>query len=713
MPTEAPSARHPARILWGPVASTIVCTIAALLIATVVVPNRADAAPHDGATSTGMQVMLAQGPPRRAGVPGIPGLPSFGGADDERERFYDSRDEVHASVRVGARTVAQGGDLPIAIVLDIADEWKIWTNGLPLAGFARFSGETATTVTVVSADSGLNVHKGFIQWPEPKAFESDQGEGLQTYASYAGRAIIHVPVTVASDAPEGPAKILFRVGFQACDADSCSAPATVELVASVNIVAFGEPIAAEALHPDLAGFPPDLFQRIRSGERAPELLVISLLRYNVTLNVGEWFGYTLLLLVAALGGFMLNFTPCVLPVIPLKIMGLSATAGHPARCLALGASMSLGVVAFWVALGTMIATVTAFNAISQLFQYPAFTIGVGVFIILMALGMLGAFAVSLPRWVTKINPGHNSHSGSFGFGIMTAILATPCTAPLMGAAAAWAATQTPATTMQVFAAIGTGMALPYLVLAAFPKLVNKMPRTGPASDLIKQVMGLLLMAAGAYFAGAGLSGLMVTAPDPPSRVYWWAVAVAGIIAGLWLLWRTIRITPSFARRVGFGGLGLAVATISTVIGVTQTAPGPINWVYYTPDRFERALANGNVVVMDFTAEWCLNCKSLEAAVLYPKAVSSLLTEANGVVPIKVDLTGGNAAGWARLNKVGRITIPLLVVFAPDGTEVLKSELYTQGQVIEAIEAARSRGLADTATSAASGPPSDALSGARP
>src|SRR4029453_19198183 len=112
----------------------------------------------------------------------------------------------------------------------------------------------------------------------------------------------------------------------------------------------------------------------------------------------------------------------------------------------------------------------------------------------------------------------------FLFGSMAAVLSTPCTAPFMGAAAAWATTQKAVITLTTFGAIAVGMPLPYLILSAFPVLVRRMPRTGPASALIKQTMGLLLLAAGAYFLGTGLAGLLATPPDPPTQAYCWAVA---------------------------------------------------------------------------------------------------------------------------------------------------------------------------------------------
>jgi len=254
----------------------------------------------------------------------------------------------------------------------------------------------------------------------------------------------------------------------------------------------------------------------------------------------------------------------------------------------------------------------------------------------------------------------------------------------MGAAAAWATTQSPVTVLLVFASIGTGMALPYLVLSAFPSLVEKMPRTGPASELVKQVMGLMLLAAGAYFVGSGIAGIMVTPPDPPTRLYWWVVAAAGICSGAWLAIRTPMVSRAIAPRIIFCGLGGVIVLFSGYLGVQMTSKGPIDWVYYTPERFADAVKNDKVIVLDFTAEWCLNCKALEASSLAQKGVVDLTRE-DSVVPMKIDLTGNNPDGRAKLAEENRLTIPLLVVYGKDATPVFKSDAYTGNQVVDAIK----------------------------
>lgn len=631
--------------------------------------------------------------------PRIPGLPGFGrAAVEEPPAFGDSRDQVDARIVVAQSKVAPGGDLPLAIVLRLKPGYHVWSGPGPIAdGLVAWESAIRTEIVPNPAEgpdgrtssapiAGVDFNAAFIQWPEQHGYETDVGEGPKTYAIYEGTPVIYVPLSISPDARPGPVEIPVRVSFQACNDAGCSAPAEVDLVARFDIAAgatAGAP--AEAF----SGFDPSVYGRIRAGEKPSELLEFPIFSYTFTIDPNGA-GFLLLLLVAAFGGALLNFTPCVLPVIPLKIMGLSQAAqGSRAKCLSLGAVMSLGVVAFWLALGAMIAFVKGFTSTNQLFQTPEFTIGVGVVIGVMAIGMAGFFSLKLPDWVYMVEAKHDSYGGSFLFGIMTAVLSTPCTAPLMGTAVAWATTQGPATILTVFGAVGAGMALPYLVLSANPSWIDRMPRTGPASDLIKQVMGLLLLAAAAYFVGAGTSGLLVEPPEPPSHAYWWVVAALAAAAGGWLALRTFRLTSRPANRVVFGGLGAFILVVSVLIGLSQTAKGPIDWTYYTPERLAAAQEDGKVVVVDFTAEWCANCKTLEALVLNTPAVSEELN-ADDVAAIKVDLTGRNAAGNALLKASNRVTIPLLLVYGRDGSLVMNATEYTPAQVLAAIEEARGK-----------------------
>jgi thiol:disulfide interchange protein DsbD len=348
--------------------------------------------------------------------------------------------------------------------------------------------------------------------------------------------------------------------------------------------------------------------------------------------------------------------------------------------------MTAGVIAFWMSIGIGVASISNF-ATNQLFQYPIFPISVGIFIVVMAIGMCGLFSIPLPQFVHRFNPGHDTIIGSFFFGVMTAILSTPCTAPFMGAAIAGSVGQSAAIVLSVFAAIGVGMALPYLILSANPKWIARMPRTGPASVLLKHVMGLLMLAAAAWFIGTGASGLLAAEGEPPSRAYWWAVAACVVAAGVWLAWRTFRITRSPARRAIFGGLGGAASAAAVALAVHFTDPGPIAWRYYTAQRLADELDDGNVVVLKFTAEWCANCHLLESTVINSDSVVAALGR-DHVTPMKVDITNRKAAGNDLLKQYwAGGSIPYLVILRPDGTPAYQADWYGPGDVVGGIDKA--------------------------
>jgi thiol:disulfide interchange protein len=567
-----------------------------------------------------------------------------------------------------------GEEVALAMVLNIkaglhinADQRQV----RPVEDFKPYP----TTVQVVAASEGVAIETP--RFPRAKPIKVDYfGEPLM---SFEGRTIIYLPMKIDPRLRPGSIEVQIKVEYQACSATYCLVPQKQLVKATLAVVESG--VAASQINRQL-------FADLNiAGPIAPAVPIdFNLFGWQFSVERSSGGRWLLVLIIAAFGGLLLNLTPCVLPLIPIKVIGLAPAAEDRKRCFLLGLALSAGVLTFWTALGFLIAQVSDFTATHQLFQYPGFTIAVGTIIGIMALGMFGLFSVRLPGLIYMIDPRQEHLKGSFALGILAAVMSTPCTAPFMGAAAAWAATQAPLTTLLTFAAIGGGMALPYLILAAFPALVSRMPKTGPAGELIKQVMGIFMLAAAAYFLGVGFSTLASSPAHPPSKIYWWPTMGLVAAGGAWLAHRTLRLTSKTTTRVVFAGLGLALIALPLWAAQRLSQEGPIHWVYYTPARFENAFKQKKIVVVDFTAEWCLNCKALEETVLHNRKITALLAGEN-IVPMKVDLTGNNPPGKAKLREVGSLTVPLLVVFAPDGRPVFKSDFYTVDQVIAAIEKA--------------------------
>ncbi len=601
---------------------------------------------------------------------------------DEPERA----EKVILTLAAKDTTIAPGSTTLLALTFDHAPHWHIHTNApvVPAAWKAASFDPFPTIVTMEPAD-GLKLRG--IQWPRPVEILADlAGTGkAEKYGVFEGKATVFLVVTVEPNAAPGPRTLNINASYQACDDHKCNLPSETTLTATITVGTSA--VAATPADPVFSSFKPELVQNFIDA--APGSAAKSTVRFDVfgksfEVDTKSGAGFALLLAAAALGGFLLNLTPCVLPVIPIKMMGLSHEAGTRSRSLLLGAIMFAGVVFFWLVIAVLIASVKSFTATNQLFQIPWFSIGIGIFVAVMGLGMIGLFTINLPTWVYSVDPKRDSIGGSFVFGIMTAVLATPCTAPFGGAAMAWAATQSPAIILTVFAAIGIGMAIPYLVLAAFPRLVSWVPKSGPASELLKQVLGLLLFAVAIFFIGVGIDPLLREPVDEPITLYWWLVAAAVVGAMAWMIFRTVKITRSLPRRAIFTTLALLLSVSTLALAHSFTRRGPIAWIGYTPERFAKYHAEGKIVVMEFTAQWCLNCKTLEATVLHQPEIVALLNS-EGVIPMRVDLSGNNVAGNAKLKELNRVSIPLLAVSGPTRTDPILMDFYTIDNVKKAIQ----------------------------
>lgn len=390
--------------------------------------------------------------------------------------------------------------------------------------------------------------------------------------------------------------------------------------------------------------------------------------------------------VALIGGFILNFMPCVLPVLSLKLLGIAGVGGAARRAVRLGLLASAaGVLAAFLVLA--IATVGLRAAGVAVgwgvqFQQPMFLIFMMALVTLFAANLFGLFEIPLPSAVAQWGgaSGGRGVLGNFAAGAFATLLATPCSAPFVGTAIGFALATGPGVIVAIFLALGIGLAAPYLAIAALPGLVAWLPRPGRWMMVLRRILGVALAATGLWLA-------WVLAAEQGTVA---AVAALVLMAGVPLAFYLLRHIP--AR----GAVVAALVALAFLIPEALPAPAPAAaqpgfWRPFDPAAIARLVGEGRVVFVDVTADWCLTCKLNERLVIDAPSVRHRLT-APGVVAMRADWTRPSAAIEHYLQGFGRYGIPFNAVYGPAvprGRAL--PELLTPDTVTAALDRSRKGG----------------------
>lgn len=403
------------------------------------------------------------------------------------------------------------------------------------------------------------------------------------------------------------------------------------------------------------------------------------------------------LILAFFGGLILNVMPCVLPVLSIKVFSLLNHSGQSRRhALAHGLAYTLGVVASFVLLAAVLFSLRALGeSVGWGFQLqnPGFVLVLGLIFFLFGLNLLGVFEIGsgLVGADTKV-AGRKDLFGSFGVGVLAAVVGAPCVGPFVGGVSGLALQANTVTGLLIFAMLGFGMAAPFLLLAIFPKLVAYLPKPGPWMETFKHSMGFLLMAALVflvYLLGqlAGLEAITVT------LVVLLIAAVAAWIYGRWAAPVKSARSRVVARLVTIlllllsliWGLRAVDAAYDASAGAATAGIGENGtWTTWSAAAVERAIAENKPVFVDFTASWCLICQVNKKTALHTEATRELFEE-YGVVGLVADWTRRDPAITAELEKFGRSGVPLYLLYSPEGDVTLLPQNLTSGMIREAVE----------------------------
>jgi len=373
-----------------------------------------------------------------------------------------------------------------------------------------------------------------------------------------------------------------------------------------------------------------------------------------------------------LGGLLLNLMPCVLPVISLKIFGFVRQAGESRdRVFRLGLAFCAGVFGFFLVLALVVLGLASANKSlgwgAQFSNPIALTVMVAVMFV-FGLSLLGVFEITLGGAESKLSEASSKEGfgGAFVHGFFTTLLGTSCTAPLVGPVIGAAVNEPGSRIFALFAAVATGLSLPYFLLTWQPAWMKFLPKPGMWMVRFKQVLGFVMIGFSVWLLGSLPTSAMVVTVSAFLLV---------LAFGAWLLgcYHESRWPLIAALALAVGGWFLFIH------GSVQRPPAVSSGLIRD---VKRGLGEGRPVFVDFTADWCLNCKTYEKLVLHTQAVQDAF-KAKNVLFVKADYTSEPPDIAAALKKTGRAGVPLYVIFRKRGDYWIADGL-TQAGLLEQI-----------------------------
>ena len=396
------------------------------------------------------------------------------------------------------------------------------------------------------------------------------------------------------------------------------------------------------------------------------------------------------LLLAFLGGIVLNAMPCVFPILSLKLLSLARQAhGHRSEQLGHGLAYTAGVLLSFAALGgALLALRGGGRAIGWGFQLqtPVFVAVIAYILLAMGLSLSGVatFGAHFAGTGARL-AGRSGLTGTFFTGVLATIVATPCTAPFMGAALGLALIAPAVLAIGIFLALGFGLAAPYLVATIIPGWQRVLPRPGAWMELVKQLLAFPL-----YGTVAWLIWVLIQEAGPGQSLG----SLFGLVLVGFAVWiyGSTRLAAPLGRRLGIGlaaagtaaAIFLAASLTKTEIGMANAAP-PDRLAYepFTAQRLSTLEATGKPVFVNLTASWCVTCLINERVALDSEAVRQAFA-ARGIVALKGDWTTQNPEITALLQQFGRSGVPLYLLYGGKGEPVILPQILTAASVLDAL-----------------------------
>lgn len=651
------------------------------------------------------------------------GSAGFGGGSDQ-------------PVSVSSQFTAATADRPAVLVVTgrIKPGWHVYSlnqGKLP-------SGLGPQKTTLALADSAdYKLLGGFRESPLPhERLDTLVFEGL-TLKEHENEVTWYAPIEFAPGVDPSSVTVNAKLALQACHDQEGCVPQSFEIAAQVgNGVPIGALDLTTPIDPPTMSLKADVEAPPAMPAKAAPTPDTAGAAYALTkIELGKPLPVSYVLLISLLGGLILNVMPCVLPVIGLKVMSFIDQAGHSrAKAFALNLWYSLGILSVFLVLAVLVAFFGA--TFGSQFGDARFNVVMSSIVFALALSMLGLWEIPIPGFAggskAQEMAKQEGAMGAFLKGVLTTILATPCTGPYVGTALGWTVRQPPAMTFAVFTALGLGMAFPYLLLGTFPSLIRFLPRPGAWMETFKHLMGFVLVGTVVWLMSSLSTQLVLPTvaallsvaiacwvygrtPITASKDVWVQTYVlcGAIIAGGATFSYGYLLPDVFEPRyqsevANAANDQTAEAYQDLVARLISSDPeerdqllrGATVAQHVTDDPYQDftlnklgqvAVEQGRTVLVDFSADWCINCKFFEKTVLHSERVEAALDESE-IVTMYGDFT--DKPQWLddTIKALGGNGVPVIAVFPgsdPYRPIVFRGS-YTQDDLLEAINEANSR-----------------------
>ncbi len=552
----------------------------------------------------------------------------------------------------------QNGETKLVAGLEfkLGNGWKIYGQGSEGIGVPPSLDFTVSP----------NYLKHEVIWPKAESHEEKIGDETFKYSAYHDYVIL--PINIDLKDKTQPIELTLKLNYGLCK-DVCI-PVNEDFFLKIPN------------DPDLKAL--ELIQKFDSQKIIDAAnIVIQPKEPAMSSSLLYWF------LIAIIGGAILNIMPCVLPVLSIKLLSvIDHLDAKTSRIRFAFFSTICGIILCFLSFAILAALIKfagdSFGWGLQ-FQDPYFLIFLIVILILFIANLLGIFEISFDQFtvnflnkkITNAEGKKNIFIPNFLSGILAVLLATPCSAPILGSAISFALTKTIFDIFLIFAAIGIGFALPYIILIIAPKLIFFLPRPGVWMLKVKKLMALLLA---------------ITAV--------WLVYVLshniGVVQALGVTILALLLLVCFEIKSKILKLFAFAAIFGMIFAIPTQAPKPVApeengqsiWINFDEKLIHQFVMRGKVVVVDVTADWCITCKVNKLTVLNSKEIIEKLNGDN-IVMMRADITKPDAEVMNFLRKHNRFAIPFNAVYGPSAKNgLLTSEFLTKKELLELIDQAQ-------------------------